>query len=71
MELEIAQGAGATWGLIWATRCNQWGLFGVVILCYEGWTKYIYTTANHYQITFYCLQCFDTVGWVLGRASGL
>jgi len=35
-------------------------------------TKYIY---NHFmvniQVNLLCLQCFDAVGWVAGRASGL
>jgi len=24
-----------------------------------------------YELITFCLQCFDTVGWVAGRASGL
>ena len=31
--------------------------------------------AEHYRVTAHpcsvCLQCFDTVGWAAGRASGL
>jgi len=26
---------------------------------------------EHSGIARYCLQCFDTVGWAIGRASGL
>jgi len=25
----------------------------------------------YYLVTYICLQCFDTVGWAAGRASGL
>jgi len=26
---------------------------------------------NYFEIFFFCFQCFDAVGWVAGRASGL
>ena len=33
--------------------------------------KSIQTTVTHIFTYMKCLQCFDAVGWVAGRASGL
>jgi len=31
----------------------------------------LYFVIKMLYLLYYCLQCFDTVGWVTGRASGL
>ena len=33
--------------------------------------KPAFFTINYLVLLFFCLQCFDTVGWAAGRASGL
>jgi len=34
--VEIVEQKGAVLGVMWASRCKQWGLCGVVILCCDG-----------------------------------
>jgi len=35
--VEIVEGKGSSGGKCGASRCNQWGLCGVVVLYFEGW----------------------------------
>ena len=37
--IEIVEGEGAVLEINGASYCNQWGLYGVVILCREGWRR--------------------------------
>jgi len=37
----------------------------------DPWTNGTYCLALHLCMLFSCLKCFDVVGWVAGRASGL
>jgi len=46
----------------------------LLVLChFSGYMKLlcIYIYYIYYTCLNFCLQCFDTVGWVAGRASGL
>ena len=34
-------------------------------------TNVVFNDKSQVSVAIHCLQCFDAVGWVAGRASGL
>jgi len=47
-------------------RCNNDGMKPTYASVAFAYCRFFYV-----NITDFCLQCFDAVGWVAGRASGL